>query len=340
MVQSILITGGAGFIGANVIRAMLNDPEVAGNEGVVLDDLSGGFKDNLPDDPRVNFIQGSITDRKLITRLFQRYHFGWVYHLAAYAAEGLSHLIRGFNYSKYLIGSMNLINASVNYGVECFIFTGSIAVYGKGQVPMHESMAPRPEDPYGIAKYAVQLDLKAVHEMCGLNYVIFRPHNVYGEYQNIGYRYRNVVGIFMNQIIQGKPMTVFGDGGQQRAFSSIGDIASIIARLPLVKGARNRIFNMGADQASTVNDLARKVAEVMEVKPSIVHLPPRNEVMIAYSNHSACREVFGGQPQTPLGDGLRKMAAWVRANGSRKRKEFRGIEIACGLPKSWVAKES
>jgi len=335
MVQSILITGGAGFIGSSVIRAMLKDLEVAPAHLVVLDDLSGGFRENLPDDPRVNFIQGSITDQKLITGLFERYHFRFVYHLAAYAAEGLSHFIRRFNYTNNLIGSTNLINASVNYGAECFVFTSSIAVYGRGQVPMSEEMVPQPEDPYGISKYAVELDLKAAHDMFGLNYTIIRPHNVYGEFQNIGDRYRNVVGIFMNQILQGRPMTIFGDGRQQRAFSYIGDIAGVIARAPLVTAARNRIFNIGADQPYAVNELAIKVAEAMGVAPRVVHLASRNEVYIAYADHAASQEVFGFIPQTPLEEGLRKMAGWVKLVGVREGKNFTCIEIPRGLPAVW-----
>jgi UDP-glucose 4-epimerase len=340
LAQSILITGGAGFIGANVIRAMLHDREVARHEVVVLDDLSGGFQDNLPEDPRVTFIQGSITDQNLILGLFERYHFRYVYHLAAYAAEGLSHFIRGFNYTQNLMGSINLINASVNYGVECFLFTSSIAVYGEGQVPMREDMIPRPEDPYGISKYAVELDLEAAHEMFGLDYTVIRPHNVYGEYQNIGDRYRNVVGIFMNQILQGKPMTIFGDGRQQRAFSYIADIAPVIARAPFVTAARNRIFNIGADQPYTVNELAAKVAEAMGVQPNIVHLPPRSEVPTAYADHAACGKVFGERSQTPLALGLQRMAAWAKSVGSRQSKVFEEIEIRRSLPQAWASDRS
>jgi UDP-glucose 4-epimerase len=332
-----LVTGGAGFIGANVTRAMLNNPDLASQEIVVLDDLSGGFRGNVPDDPRLIFIEGSITDPELVNGLFKKYHFRFVYHLAAYAAEGLSHFIRQFNYTNNLLGSMNLINAAVNYGTECFVFTSSIAVYGAGQVPMREDMVPKPEDPYGIAKYAVELDLNAAHEMFSLDYIIFRPHNVYGEYENIGDRYRNVVGIFMNQILQEKAMTIFGNGEQQRAFSYIGDIAPIIARAPLVKAAHNRVFNIGADGTYTVNELAQRVAEAMGVEAKVVYLPARSEVYIAFSNHSAFREVFGPTPQTSLEKGLSRMAAWVKAGGSRKSKKFKDIEISQGLPEVWLA---
>src|SRR5437868_6779742 len=205
-----LVTGGAGFIGAHVAEHLLK----TGHHVVVLDDLSGGYVDNVPSG--ATFVEGSIMDHELIDRLFRTYSFDKVYHLAAYAAEGLSHFIKRFNYNNNLIGSVNLINASINYGVKCFVFTSSIAVYGAGQSPMTEDMIPVPEDSYGIAKLAVEQELRVTHEMFGLDYVIFRPHNVYGERQNIGDRYRNVVGIFMNQILKGEPMTIFGDGTQQR----------------------------------------------------------------------------------------------------------------------------
>jgi len=332
----ILVTGGGGFIGAHVVRALLAEPYFSAHGVVVLDDLSGGFKENLPDDPRVKFVKGSITNKILVDGLFSQYRYRLVYHLAAYAAEGLSHFIRRFNYTNNLIGSMNLINASVNYGTECFVFTSSIAVYGECQVPMREDMIPQPEDPYGIAKYAVEMDLKAAHRMFGLNYVIFRPHNVYGEFQNIGDRYRNVVGIFMNQILRNDPMTVFGDGKQERAFTYVGDIAPILVRSPLEKKAHGGVFNIGADIPYCVNTLAEKVAEAMGVRALIRYLPPRQEVKVAYSDHRACREVFGQESPTPLEDGLKRMAVWVKQVGSRASKEFENIEVQREMPPSWL----
>ena len=136
-----------------------------------MDDLSGGFRDYVPDG--VKFVEGSVTDAALVKKLFAENNFDYVFHLAAYAAEGLSHFIKHFNYTNNLLGSVNLINASVNHGVKCFVFTSSIAVYGKNQLPMTEDAVPQPEDPYGIAKYAVELDLKEAHEMFGLNHVDF-----------------------------------------------------------------------------------------------------------------------------------------------------------------------
>src|SRR6266436_5728965 len=260
-----LVTGGAGFIGSHVADELLS----RGHKIVVLDDLSGGFEDNVPSG--AIFVKGSILDTELIDRLFDRHNFTYVYHLAAYAAEGLSHFIKRFNYNNNLIGSVNLINASVNYGVRCVVFTSSIAVYGAGQSPMTEEMVPLPEDSYGIAKVAVEGELKVTHEMFGLDYVIFRPHNVYGERQHIGDRYRNVVGIFMNQLLKDQPMTIFGDGNQTRAFSYIGDVAPLIARSITTPAARNQTYNIGADEAVSVNDLAGLVAQAMGKPKRVQH---------------------------------------------------------------------
>lgn len=325
-----LVTGGAGFIGSHVARHLLD----MGHEVVVLDDLSGGFADQVPQG--AHFVEGTITDTDLITRLFEEHRFDYVYHLAAYAAEGLSHFIRRFNYNNNLIGSMNLINESVKHEIKCFVFTSSIAVYGANQVPMIEDLVPQPEDPYGVAKYAVELDLKAAHEMFGLNYVIFRPHNVYGENQNIGDRYRNVIGIFMNQLMQGQPMTIFGDGTQTRAFSYIDDVAPYIARSVDVPGAYNDIFNVGADTPYSVNVLAETVAAAMDTEPNITYLDARKEVLHAFSDHSKAHKVFGQQGAVSLEDGIARMADWVRTVGARKSQDFENIEVRRNLPPSWA----
>src|SRR6185436_4666314 len=179
---------------------------------------------------------------------------------------------------------------------------------------------PSPEDPYGVAKYAVELDLKASHEMFGLDYVIFRPHNVYGERQNTGDKYRNVIGIFMNQSLAGEDYTIFGDGEQKRAFSYIGDIAPVIAESATLDAARNEIFNVGADNVYTVNQLAEEVMRAMGTTSQINHLPARNEVVDAWSDHAKAHKAFGTKQETSLADGLKRMADWVRANGVRASK--------------------
>jgi UDP-glucose 4-epimerase len=325
-----LVTGGAGFIGAHVTNELVK----AGHKVVVLDDLSGGFEENV--NPAAIFIKGSILDHKLLEQLFNEHKFDYVYHLAAYAAEGLSHFIKRFNYSNNLIGSVNLINESVKHKVKCFVFTSSIAVYGKGQLPMREDMIPMPEDPYGIAKLAVEQDLKTTHEMFGMNYIIFRPHNVYGEYQNLGDKYRNVVGIFMNQLMQGKQLSVFGDGLQTRAFSYIGDMAPVIANSVNVKEAYNEIINIGADKDYTVKELAERVMEAMGLSGELRYLPARNEVMHAYSDHSKAKRIFGEGHQTTLLEGLQKMEGWAKKTGIKKSAKFENIEILEKLPSFWL----
>lgn len=328
--KNSLVTGGAGFIGSHVAEHLLR----IGHDVVVLDDLSGGFVDNVP--KGAELVKGSILDHSLIENLFAKNRFNYVYHLGAYAAEGLSHFIKRFNYANNVIGSVNLINAAVNHGVNCFVFTSSIAVYGAGQTPMTEQMIPMPEDSYGIAKLAIEQELKVSHEMFGLEYVIFRPHNVYGERQNIGDRYRNVVGIFMNQLLKGEPMTIFGDGEQQRAFTHVNDVAPIIAESVGIPAARNEIFNIGADVPFTVNQLARTIAEALGKECKVKHLEPRNEVKLAFSDHSKVARVFGTGKNTALKEGIAAMARWVSANGSRESSVFKEIEILKNLPASWA----
>ena len=325
-----LVTGGAGFMGSHVADQLL----ALGHDVLVFDDLSGGFRENVP--AGATFVQGSIMDHGLIDRLFDRHLFDYVYHLAAYAAEGLSHFIKRFNYNNNLVGSVNLVNAAINHNVKRFVFTSSIAVYGAGQSPMSEDMTPVPEDSYGISKLAVEQELRVSHEMFGLDYVIFRPHNVYGERQNIGDRYRNVVGIFMNQLLRGEPMTIFGDGTQQRAFTHIDDVAPIIARSVDVLAARNEVFNVGADVPHTVNELAAVVSNAMGKSCSVSHLDARNEVKIAFSDHSKAERVFGKRRKTTLSDGVHAMASWVREHGARESCVFEGVEISKNMPPSWA----
>ncbi len=327
--MAILVTGAAGFIGSHVAEQLLR----RGHEVVGLDDLSGGFTDNVP--KGTIFVHGTVLDAALLSRLFAEHHITHVFHLAAYAAEGLSHFIRRFNYTNNVVGSMNVLNEAVKAEVRCFVFTSSIAVYGAGQTPMRESLRPEPEDPYGIAKYAVEMDLQAARHMFGIDSIVFRPHNVYGERQHIGDRYRNVIGIFMNQLMRGEPMSIFGDGTQTRAFSYIGDVAPLIADSIDVPAAFNQTFNVGADESTTVNELARMVARAMGKEPRIRHLEARKEVLHAVADHSRVADVFGYRAKWTLDRGLKQMAEWALRVGPREPSRRADVEIAKHLPPSW-----
>jgi UDP-glucose 4-epimerase len=327
----VLVTGAAGFIGSHVADHCL----AQGMSVVSTDDLSGGFLENVPE--KSTWVEGDLTSAEFVESLWREHGpFDYVYHLGAYAAEGLSHFIRAYNYRTNLVASMHVLNEAIKSKTcRCFVFASSIAVYGQGQVPMTEDMIPQPEDPYGISKYAVELDLHAARGMFGTNYIVFRPHNVYGERQNIADKYRNVIGIFMNQLMQGKPMSVFGDGLQTRAFSYIDDIAPIIARSPLVPAAYNRVFNIGADTPYTVLQLAQEIADAFGKPREVVHLPARNETVHAFSDHSRVRETFGESTAVDLRTGIRCMAEWVKSRGPAAPVRFSNIEIREKLPSGW-----
>lgn len=332
MQKKVLVTGGAGFIGSHVADELLE----MGFQVTILDDLSGGFQENVPKGCR--FVEGSVLDHDLVTKIFSENSFDYVFHSAAYAAEGLSHFIKRFNYNNNVIGSINIINECIKTQVKCLIFTSSIAVYGINQLPMTEDLVPHPEDSYGIAKYAVEMELRASHEMFGLDYVIFRPHNVYGERQNLGDKYRNVIGIFMNNIMKGKPLPIFGDGTQTRAFSYIRDIAPIMAQAFEREECYGEIFNIGADQHYSINELSDMVNKVMGTNAPKVFYLPRNEVKHAYSDHRKVAKFFS-PCMTSLEDGLRNMSEWAIKTGIRKSKDFQNIEITRNLPASWAKNE-
>ena len=324
-----LVTGGAGFIGSHLSRYLIQ----RGDSVIVIDDLSGGQLENVPKE--AIFRKGSITDHAFVDAVFDEYQFDYIYHLAAYAAEGLSHFIRRFNYTNNLIGSVNLINASVRSNAKCFVFTSSIAVYGENELPHTENQHPMPKDPYGIAKYAVELDLKNAHDLFGLNAIVFRPHNVYGPYQNIGDKYRNVVGIFMNQCLKNEQLTIFGDGSQTRAFTYVEDIVPTLADSVLKVTNFNQTFNLGSEEIASVSSLAQLVTKEMNTASTVQFLESRKEALHAYSDHTKLKHHFGEIPSTSLKNGLQKMSNWVKKHGAMKSSTFEHIEITKKLPDSW-----
>lgn len=313
-----LVTGGAGFIGSHVAKHLLD----MGHKVVVLDNLSGGFQENVP--------RGAIFHNADIRwdaeRFFVEYRPDYVFHLAAYAAEGLSHFIRNYNYEVNVIGSVNLINAAVNVGtVKRFVFTSSNAVYGH-----HNGSSEWPLDPYAIAKQAVELDLQAALNMFDLGYTIFRLHNVYGEGQNLNDPYRNVVGIFMRHALRHEPFPVFGDGLQTRSFTYVGDVVPYLVKSITERMARSATIDLGSSERTTILALAQCVASAMGVNLNIEHLPARQEAKTSWSDNQRYYPC-----PTPLVEGIRRMAQWAKTQELRDPKPFTGIEIQKNLPESW-----
>jgi UDP-glucose 4-epimerase len=328
--MSVLVTGGAGFMGSHLADFMLKEDY----DVFVLDNLTGGFERNVPEE--ATLIVGDCTNEHLVDALCRENRFKYIFHMAAYAAEGLSHFIRRYNYQQNLIASINLINAAIKYGVSRFVFTSSMGVYGEQQLPYTEDMIPAPEDPYGIAKYAVEQDLRTAHEVFGLEYTIFRPHNVYGTRQNIWDPYRNVIGIFMAQIMRNEPMTIFGDGTQMRAFSHISDVSPIIGRSVNSPRAVGQIYNVGGEEPITINELSIKVADAMGTPCTCVHLPARYEVHKAYSDHKKLRRDFKWLPLMKMNAGLPDMAKWAAENFHKTvPRTFWSMEQTRNLPHKW-----
>lgn len=318
-----LVTGGAGFIGSHLTTELLH----RGHEVVVLDDLSGSVRERVP--PGAEFVLGSVTDDTLVASLFTDWRLDGVYHIAAFAAEAISHAAKRYNYMINVIGSINLINASIRTGVEFFGFASSVAVYGHGRTPMRESDSPEPADSYGLSKLTVERELALTARSYGLAYTAFRMHNIYGEWQNMRDPYRNAVAIFLNQILRGEPITVYGDGQQLRAFTYVRDIVPVLAGAGELPSAWGKVFNVGASRTTTVLALAEQVRHAMGVPGHpISHLPARGEVAAAYTDTTRGRRVLGDWSEASLEDGLARTAAWARAQGSAELQVPFELELA------------
>ena len=325
----VLITGVAGLLGSNLADWITeNEPET-----VVLgvDNLSGGYLDNINDN--VVFYQIDITEGDL-TFLFNRYEINTIYHFAAYAAEGLSPFMRVFNYKNNLISTARLINLAIMYSIKRFVFTSSMATYGVGNPPFHEGDPLEPIDPYGIAKAACEQDLAVAKSQHGLDYTIIKPHNVYGPKQNIWDRYRNVLGIWMNQHLNGKPLTIFGDGNQQRAFSFVYDIVEPLWLAGWAPNASGEIINLGGKTTISINQAADLLIDVMG-SGSKVYKESRHEVQNAWSSWQKSKQILGYEERHTLEEGLRIMWEWAQLQPRRAQQAWESYELDRGLYSFW-----
>jgi UDP-glucose 4-epimerase len=326
----ILITGVAGLLGSRLADYIIeNNPEV---HIVGIDDLSGGYAENVNSKVELwtmNLVNGNIGE------CFERHQFDYVYHFAAYAAEGLSPFIRSYNYQNNLVVTSRIINECIKHDVKRLVFTSTMAVYGHGYGDIFdESQLPAPVDPYGIAKYACEMDIKVAGEQHGLDWCIIRPHNVYGVKQNIWDKYRNVLGIWMYQHMNGEAMTIFGDGEQKRAFSYIDDCLEGLWKASQQENCSKQIINLGGTKHYTINEANAVLRQVIK-DGETVYKEQRHEVKNAYPTWQKSVELLGYEDKTSLYDGLSQMWEWAKAQPKRDRFVWENYELEKGIYSFW-----
>ena len=329
--SKILITGVAGLLGSRLSDWIINNTNY---EVVGIDDLSGGFTENI--NPKVKFYKFNLTNLEKLKEVFKKENIEIVYHFAAYAAEGLSPFIRKFNYENNVIASSNLITCSIEFSIKRFIFASSMAVYGeKYEPPFHEDLLQAPIDPYGIAKYAVEMDLKIASDQHGLNYTIIRPHNFYGINQNIWDKYRNVLGIWMYQILNKESPTIFGDGSQVRAFSYVDDSVIPFWNASQNDNCKGQIINLGGTKEYSISEACNILINVtgQNIKPA--YLEPRHESKYAWATWDKSIKLLGFEHKVNLEEGVTKMWEWAKKQPNRERYVWPEYELNKGIYEYW-----
>lgn len=330
MKNRILITGSAGLLGSNLADYIIQNHPRYSVYGI--DDLSGGYLDNI--NSNVHFYQINILDPEF-DKIFETIQPDYVFHLAAYAAEGLSPFIRQFNYNNNLLSTARVVNNCIKYDVTRLVFTSSMAVYGDNPTPFDESMRQNPIDPYGVAKFACEMDIQIAGEQHGLDWCIIRPHNVYGRKQNIWDKYRNVLGIWMYQHLEGMPITIFGDGEQKRAFSYINDSLEPLFKSAIATQASKQIINLGGIHECSINEAADTLLSVIDEGGKKVHLEGRHEVKYAYPTYQKSVDILGFEHITSLSDGLKDMWMWAKTQPRRSRFIWSQYELDKGIYSFW-----
>jgi UDP-glucose 4-epimerase len=330
--MKILITGVAGLIGSRLADWV--DSNIENCEIIGIDDLSGGYMENI--NPNVIFYNVNLvsqTDK--LSEIFSRHNPEYIFHFAAYAAEGLSPFIRTYNYDNNLRATASIVNESIKNNIKRIIFTSTLAVYGHGNGGVFdESQTPKPIDPYGVAKYACEMDIQIAGNQHNLDWCIIRPHNVYGVKQNIWDKYRNVLGIWMYQYMNGEDLTIFGDGNQTRAFSYIDDILEPLWKSAILPAASKQIINLGGIDEYSINEANYILRKIMGGGET-VYKETRHEVKHSIPTWKKSVEILGFKHETDLERGLTNMWEWVKKQPKRERFIWPSYEIDRGIYSYW-----
>ena len=330
--MKILITGVAGLIGSRLADWIIEQYPNYKVRGI--DNLSGGYIENVND--KVEFICMDLTlEPTKLYHIFEKYKPDYVFHLAAYADEGLSPFIRRYNYQNNLVATANIVNECIKHDIKRLVFTSTLAVYGHGNGGIFdESQVPMPIDPYGVAKYACEMDIQIAGEQHDLDWCIIRPHNVYGIKQNIWDKYRNVLGIWMFQYMNNNPMTIFGDGKQTRAFSYINDIVEPLWNAATKPEASKQIINVGGIFEYSINDAVLILQDVIG-DGKTKYLEARHEVKASIPTWQKSVDLLNFKHTTNLKGGLTEMWEWAQLQPKRDSFIWPSYELDKGIYSYW-----
>jgi len=334
LMSKVLITGVAGFMGSHLADEFLRrDYQVIG-----IDNLIGGYEENVP--IGVDFHKLDLGDFDAVKDCFNGVDL--VVHTACTAYEGLSVFSPALVTRNTFHITAVALSASVRSNVKKFVYMSSMARYGtQDEIPFKESMQPRPQDPYGIAKYASELLIRNVCETHRMKYVILVPHNIIGPRQKYDDPYRNVASIMINRILQGKQPIIYGSGKQMRCFSFMNDVVN-----PLMKACESDVVdglvvNIGPDEEFiSIEALAFIIAKILNVEIKPIHLPGRpQEVFHANCSADLARNLLGYRTTTSVEQGLESLIGWIQEKGIRAFSYHLPLEFSTeSTPKTWTEK--
>lgn len=329
--QTVFITGVAGFLGSHLAEAMIK----RGHRVIGVDNMLGGYLDNVPHG--VEFHQVDCIDREAMVRLMKGADV--VYHCAATAYEGLS-VFSPYLVTQNIFGiTLSVASAAVANRVKRFVQCSSMARYGtQDTVPFTEDMIPKPQDPYGIAKWAAELCVKNLADVHGMEYVIAVPHNIIGARQKYDDPFRNVAAIMINLMLQGRQPIIYGDGTQMRCFSFWQDCVNPLIKMGFEDDAVGHVVNIGPDEEFiTVNELAKTIAELLDFSLEPIYMPGRpQEVKYATCSAAKARKLLDYNTTTNLRGGLLDMVEYIRERGPKPFTYHLDLEIISDLtPRTW-----
>lgn len=300
-----LITGGAGFIGSNIVKKLVS----GGHEITVLDNLSSGYRSNLEPFPGVRFIEGDIRDGSVVREAVRGAEV--VFHLAASVGNkrSIDHPLLDAEIN--VLGTLTVLEAAREAGVRKIVASSSAGIFGELKtIPIREDHPAEPDSPYGCTKLCMEKECLVYAKLFGMEAVCLRYFNVYGQNQRYD-AYGNVIPIFAFKLIKGEKLTIFGDGEQTRDFVHVNDVVQANLKAAMAAGVSGA-FNIASGDRITINKLVEFLVEAYGEKPLLEYGPPRpGDVRHSLADISAARDSFGFAPEVNMREGLAEYVRWA-----------------------------